>query len=354
MNTKALDVAVSTLIFLVSLELGLRILGFYNTPSEATGNGEYWTEWGYTRDTAHYSYEPNSSFKLSNHEAEWQYKTNSLGYREYELDSTKRDNLRVFVLGDSFVEGVGADYNETWVRVLEQSLKNTNPLSSVYACGMAGSDPFYQRWTLENILMYYEPTHVILTINDTDFDDFTIRGGDSRFQPNGGVKYNAPPSILRLYRHSYLIRLVVHELMGYDIHLINRSEGIKQEQQKRAAIALAECLTATDRFCASRNIKFLAIVHPVPHSICFEDQGVKTEVTALDSLYFDFPVLRMYRPLKAAMQGADCRSYHWTVDSHFNPKGYELFGNLVFQEIQKQVPDFWNQPGRDTLSASVN
>jgi len=49
----------------------------------------------------------------------------------------------------------------------------------------------------------------------------------------------------------------------------------------------------------------------------------------------------MYQPLKQAMTGPDCTSYHWEQDSHFNAKGYQLFASLLYDKIQEEYPDFW-------------
>lgn len=336
------NIALSLTVFIICLELGLRTTGLYTTFSEGSTES-FWFEWNHERESSHYSHNAKSVFISSNGESEWEYHTNQFGYRERHLVPKKDSIIRLFTIGDSFTEGLGTSFDSTWPRRLEDLLKQQGIDLDLHNCGMSGSDPFYQWWSLQNKLIEHEPSHVIVSINDSDFDDIIIRGGYSRFQPNGSVKYRPAPWFLPIYRFSHIIRMIVHELFDYDYYLIRRHYADRQRAE--VADSIARCLRDISQLCAENDVKFMGVIHPVPHLICYESEHSKSNVLALDSHSFDFPVIRMYEPLKAAMTGPDCTSYHWKQDSHFNGKGYQLFGNLLFEQIEQNYPDFWSMNG---------
>lgn len=332
-------------VFVFSLEIGLRVTRLYSTFSEAS-SGNFWFEWENERDTAHYSHKANSTFISSiGSEGEWEYQTNQFGYRERLIPEKRLSKKTVFTFGDSFTEGLGANFDDSWPRQLERLVQQDDSLS-LFNCGMSGSDPFYEYWSLKNALINYSPTHVIFSINDSDFDDFLVRGGYSRFRPDGSVKYQDAPWFFTIYRFSHIVRMLVHEIYDYNYFLIRRNN--LEAQRAEVADSIAQCLRDVNALCLANNIKFMAVIHPVPHLVCFESEQSKSEVLALNSHKFDFPVIRMYEPLKAAMTGANCTSYHWKIDSHFNGKGYQLFGSLLYDKIEEEYPRFW-----DSLKSSV-
>lgn len=327
-------------VLVVSLESGLRVTGLYTTFSE-NSTGRFWFEWEHERDSYIYAFPPNQSFDMDIGDTVFQYVINELGYRERPMPATSSPkSQRVFIVGDSFTEGNGAEYGNSWVRRLESLVKAQYPSAEFYVCGISGLDPHFAWVTIKEQLLAYRPTHIITSVNDSDFDDQIIRGGYSRFKEGGRVKYNPSPSFLKFYKYSHIVRLIVHEFLSYDHYLIRRNTP--NVQRLSVADSIATCLGDINLLCAENDVKFLSVIHPVPHMICYESESSKSEVVAFESVQFDFPVVKMYAPLKSAMEGDDCTSYHWKQDSHFNGKGYKLFGNLIFEEIEQKYPDFWN------------
>lgn len=334
------NLTLSLSVLVVCLELGLRVTGLYTTFSEDS-TGRFWFEWEHKRDSSIYAFPPNTDFDMDIGDTVFHYRINELGYRERSMPTkTSSTGLRVFVVGDSFTEGNGAEYARSWVRKVENMVQQQYAGAEFYVCGISGLDPHFAWASIKEQLLEYRPTHIITTVNDSDFDDQIVRGGYRRFKQDGKVEYNPAPSFLLLYRFSHIVRFIVHEFLSYDQFLIKRHDPIAQ----RMAVvdSISDCLRDINQLCVENNVKFLTVIHPVPHLICYESETSKSEVLAFDSVPFDFPVIRMYAPLKAAMQGDDCTAYHWKQDSHFNAKGYQLFGDLLFQEIEKRFPDFWS------------
>ena len=329
----------SLIFFLFCLELGVRLTGMYTTFSEDS-KGNFWFEWAHERDNVVYAFPPNEYFEMDIGDTVFQYEINELGYREREMPLHSEPSAqRVFVVGDSFTEGNGADYENSWTRRLGARVQMIHPEAEFYVCGISGLDPHYAWASIKKQLLAYKPTHIITTVNDSDFDDQIIRGGYSRFQPDGSVKYRPAPWFLPVYRFSHIVRMLVHEFLDYDYFLIRRNN--RETQRAEVADSITQCLHDINKLCIQNEVKFMTVIHPVPHSICYESEVVKSEVFALNSHRFDFSVIRMYQPLKQAMTGPDCTSYHWEQDSHFNAKGYQLFASLLYDKIQEEYPDFW-------------
>lgn len=316
-------------------EILLRISKRYNTYSEnSQGNFEF--EWGYERPTQLYNFEPNDTFEMDIGEASFEYQTNSFGFRERELNLVDSTRKKVFVFGDSFVEGNGANYDSSWVRKLESNLNLEDSAYDLYVCGISGFDPFYAYKYLENDLLEYKPSHVIVSINDSDINEFFFRGGFSRFKDDGTTKYQPPPKFISAYKYSHLVRAFVHEFLDYDYYLIDKSNY--EVDVLNALDSIKYCLSQINSLCKEKNIPFLAIAHPVPHQICNTQDSYIYDFDANGS----FPFINMSEPLiEAFLEVDDCTVYHWKQDSHFNAKGYQLYGDLLFKEIKTKYPKFF-------------
>jgi hypothetical protein len=333
------NIAISLFTLVLFMEIGIRLTGLYTTFSEDS-TGEFWFEWAHERDSSIYAFPPVGDFDMDIGDTVFRYEINELGYRERPMPvDTVPVAQRIFVVGDSFTEGNGTEYHRSWTRRLEERVKITHPDAEFFVCGISGLDPHFAYAALKHQLLAFRPTHVITTVNDSDFDDQAVRGGYSRFRSDGSVKYLPAPWFLPVYRFSHITRMLVHEFFEYDHYLIRRNDH--EVQQAEAADSISKALCDINALCIKNDVKFLAVIHPVPHKICFEADGFKSDILALNPHEFDFPVIRMYQPLKAAMTGPDCTTYHWKQDSHFNGKGYHLFGKLLYDEIQRGCPEFW-------------
>lgn len=331
----------SVLFFIFLLEAALRITGKWITASEKS-TGRFFYEWGYETHR-HYAYPPNDTFVMDIGEYSWEYHTNSLGYREREMDTAPPHAIRALVIGDSFAEGNGTSYDSSWARHLERRLQQKHPDAEVYVCGISGFDPFYAYVALKERLLPYRPTHVLISVNDSDFDDYIIRGGFSRFKEGNRVQYKDPPWFLPVYRYSHIARMIAHTFCHYDYYLIQRvhTEKVRRE----AADSISACLQNIYQLCRENHIRFLAVIYPVPHKVCYAtDDHILSDVPALEKTTAAYPALFLYNDLSKNLKAGDCMSYCWKTDSHFNNKGYALLAHLIDSAIQAQHPDFWSIP----------
>jgi lysophospholipase L1-like esterase len=100
------------------------------------------------------------------------YQTNSIGFRDREISREKKaGTVRVAVLGDSFVEGMGEKQEDTiptqLEKILESSMKNE---VEVMNCGVRGGSPgHYKFWV--RALLPHKPDAFVICVFDNDMDD---------------------------------------------------------------------------------------------------------------------------------------------------------------------------------------
>lgn len=116
-------------ILFFSLEIMIRCLGKYKTYTEKVGK-DFHTYYGESLDSPYFTWPSNHSFVESNVFFEFNYKTNSLGFRGAEFD-TSNSKFRILCLGDSFTEGVGATYENSWPIQLESILSGNCSKSNI-------------------------------------------------------------------------------------------------------------------------------------------------------------------------------------------------------------------------------
>lgn len=123
----------------------------------------------------------NSSCKASTDEYSVQYKINEIGLRDYPIEKKKPDDeYRILFLGDSFTEGQGIQIEDTFVKKLEDLLKNAdfskdedlaNKKIRTINAGVAGYSTVLEYLYLKNRGIELNPDQVIVDMNVTDFTE---------------------------------------------------------------------------------------------------------------------------------------------------------------------------------------
>ena len=314
---------------LLAVEAALRISGKFKTYTERTG-GYYYSYYNKTYPTWYLTYPPDSLIVKKQAEFTNSYRTNSLGLREREIPIAKTDSMkRIFVLGDSFVEGDGVDYEHSMPWYLEKELNGKGIKCEVYDCGVAGSDPIYNYVLLRDKLMKYHPTHVIMCFNNSDVDDIILRGGMERFQKDGTTVTRNGPWWQGLYAWSHTVRMVA-TAKGYGETFISKKE--ERALQDTAVNRIYDCLQMTRQLCAEQGIYYISVLQPYPDAFVGDGSAPINQIHTnrerppihLESL---LPVFAPY------LKNDGWKQYTWPINKHFNEKGYELYANLLVQTI---------------------
>ena len=122
-----------------------------------------------------YTFKKKSSFKSNFIGYEYTVKTNNLGFRDYEIRDLSKNNYYTIVIGDSFVEGVALEYEDTLVAQLNNKIKNSNIKNYEFLnAGVASYSPYiYQRKVISIIKEnpWLKTDRVILLLDKSDIED---------------------------------------------------------------------------------------------------------------------------------------------------------------------------------------
>ena len=210
---------------LLVLEFSLRWSGKFATYGEKTGIG-YISPYALPGVRWFLKHEPGSHQRL---EAEFSESVlvNAEGFSDSEWPLAKQqDEVRIVTLGDSFVEGVGSLHPDAnYPRMVRAILQNTidkRAHITVMNGGIRGSDPVFNLQALQRVFLKYKPDIIIQSVNGSDWEDISIRGGLSQFNEDGTIKIRAP-WFEPIYANSHLFRAVLLTLFRYQADLMSGS-----------------------------------------------------------------------------------------------------------------------------------
>ncbi|MGE0815655.1 MAG: hypothetical protein AB7O28_19720 [Vicinamibacterales bacterium] len=329
----------STTIMLLALEGVLRVAGMRATYSERNGNPVYRSVYTYDQPVWYHTFGRNRTQREVRTEFTQIRKTNSLGLPEVEVPVEKPvGEYRLLALGDSFTEGVGADYAETWVRVVEGEL---SPLSDgrvlrAIDAGVGGSDVLLEYVLLRDKLAPFRPDIVVVVVNNSDVADVMTRGGMERFRPDGRAFANRGPWWDWLYGISFITRHVVHDVLGRSWLLLTPAQQADAEAEARAHLASGIDALAT----LSRQIgaQFAVVFHPMQGEVqdglyeaafrpLVESVKASRPTQAID-------LLARYQS-EGVLTPVTSGDYYWPVDRHHNARGYRLMGKAIARELRE-------------------
>lgn len=329
-KTRIIGTARATFIVLFIADAAIRLLGFMQTYAERA-EGNYFSQARAEKlDSWYWVHTPNTFIQNQKKEFKFVRHVNSLGLSEHEIEKKKGSKFRILAIGDSFTEGVGVSYEDTWVKQMETRWKKQNV--QTFNAGIGGSDPVYEFALYRDKLTAYKPNIVVLTINSTDITDIIGRGGFDRFHADGTAGKDSP-SWEWIYASNHLFRMIMNAAFGYNRGLVKNARS--EEMKQKAVQILKKTITKFEELTAKENTKFMVVLHPSLHEF---DDGKHTAFYGHKELtnylktkgihYVD--VSREFKKL-----GKSIPDYYYPLDTHFNKKGYALFGKTVYEEMEE-------------------
>ncbi len=323
----------SLLLLAVGAEIVLRWKGTYSTWVERNFGKyvspyatPYLANWYWLR-------RPNDATTYKQPEFDFALITNSFGIRDIEHPSEKPENeFRIITLGDSFTEGQGAAYENSYVKQLEKRLNASCAPNHIRIIngGVAGSDPFYSFTLLRDKLLTYKPDLVTVAMNASDITDIIARGGEERFLENGRVHFAEPPKDEWLFARSHLYRFILMNAFGYDWFGLSPGEHITKREQ-----AVEQLSVAAQKFqalAAQENFALLVVLHPadqfeaLKQKYSFDAGKLKQNLEAHQIQYVDL-MPSFAGQAKMGMQGI--LKYYWEKDMHNNAEGYKVLAEGI-------------------------
>jgi lysophospholipase L1-like esterase len=334
----------TTLLMILAGELFLRYgFGKYSNYFEQNGGRDYRSIYAEHHKTWFHIYDANVDVRVLKKEFTHFRRTNSLGLAEREINRDKSPGeVRIIALGDSFTEGMGVPYDESWVRVVENNLaaKLPNRKITTINAGVSGSDVYFEYVLLRDKLLSLSPDLVIVAVNHSDVDDIILRGGMDRFQPDGTVRNRRKgPTWEWVYGISYIFRHVIHDGFKYNWMLLSREEVMNEEQSAIEKIGLS--IRQFSDLARDHHFYVLFVFHPHEMEI---KQG-RYEPPTFDDLVQQLKESRavdMIDLLECYLGGEvitreNSSEFFWKTDLHHNRKGYAVMGGAIAEMISRSL-----------------
>lgn len=321
----ALTVFLSLFIFFALAELILRVKGDTYSWSEQNGRG-YLSPYE-TEKTNCLHVRNTGSLKYNSPDFNYGLDVNNEGIRDSNHSViNNQGRLRVIGLGDSFTEGMGAPFDSTWLNQLSSFSLNGRLIEPISG-GVAGADMFTAFHLFNDRLLKYNPDFLIVVINQTDVNDFFVRGGFERFEGTECHTKEAPMLEL-FFKNSHLIRSFLINVLGYNWQLISESE-----REMLWIDFISEYKSLIDSYMnlsTDGGFKLIIAFHPLVHEV------------QLGQYEFPFYELQQYRNdeveyidilnrvLSETQNGSDVFKLYWPNDQHFNSLGYQVFAEEIY------------------------
>ena len=320
---------ISAFVFLGIAELYFRHTGVYASYGEKNG-GDYTSPYNCEGATWYDVFSANDSSVDETPEFRYLRLSNNEGLIEKHFDTAKpAGRVRIMVIGDSFIQGVGAPYDSSCPRQMEgiinRQMNGSLPVE-VWDCGVSSSDPFFEYILLQNKLLKYKPDMVILAINGTDIYDVTTRGGYERFRPDSTAVFNKAPWFEPLYAHSYIVRRWVHDVMGYNWQLLT-----PEQMANAKTTSIRQIDTALGMFqalCTANRIALLVVFQPGKEELFGNASQMDPFISYCRAAHI--PSIEMKPCLEEKCKTAkNTDAIFWPINQHFNSTGYGYYAQCL-------------------------
>lgn len=348
---------ISITLFLVLFEVTVRLLNI--SPGYDYPPGLFQED-----EILGYSMIPNFEGKFIKQEFGLVVSTNSYGLRDVEYSGKKDNEFRILSLGDSFTWGAyGTELNETYSKILEKKLNehSGNLKHQVINTGVPGYGIKEELLYLSSQGIKLVPDLVILNfavgnnfLNRDEKHELTVQDGILT-----RVSAERLRSFLLLHLHSY--RIVEKRLINLFGSFIGKHIGEKLEQDehqtqlfmvpqtdemKNQVIRTEELLDGVKSFLDLKHVELVVVIIPQKYQVDDNirkrfiknnyDEGISFDMEAPQKIIREWGikndvfVIDLLPKLKALNNDND---FYWEINPHFNPKGNEVAGAIIFEEL---------------------
>jgi len=307
--------------------------------------------------------------------------TNSLGFRDKIIREVPlvSDKYRVVLLGDSFVEGVGVDYEDSFVGLVDQELSKQH-IEVLNAAVVSYSPSIYWRkvkYLLEDVGLKFDSLIVFLDISDiedeavyyyeTDSGNIALRNikNKSFGDKLNNVDYNKHPFAgafrkfgrqLKVFIKTntiatYFFAFKINDLMrfksgpktslavNYIRSLWTVEESFYESYGKKGLEKMAMYMNKLHILLKNRDIKLTLVVYPWPDQIMHYDTPSIQETFWMDWCgQRNIPLIDCF-PYFIGKEQKDsyesrrkvCYKYFLANNVHWNRQGHRLIAHIILR-----------------------
>ncbi len=268
------------------------------------------------------AYEKNSTRISKQPKYSYIHHYNQLGLRG-ELPSLRKDSneIRILMLGDSFIEGEGTPEDSTISVLLENKLnqKQSKHRYKVINAGIYGSNTIYEQQLYTNLLQQLKPDLIINAVYSNDIGDIYV------------MKHNSLPLSEYLDAISHIYRIIHWGLMEFDIYGSGKGNNFTKKTTREIKQLIIQTTGKFEEKLTSENIDLINIYIPSPEEISSKKDYNKVS----NSDFFDVNLFDKFIQLQKH-ESDFIKKYYWNSDVHFRPAGYDLTACILAEKIKEK------------------
>ncbi len=283
-----------------------------------------------------YTASPEKKNKYKTTDFEFIHNYNSLGLREREITDELLAGREIIVcIGDSFTEGVGTDYENSWPQVLERKLSNRGDNDFVVInAGISGSDPVKYIYVFNYLNNYINSDYLIISIGSNDLLDIIFKGGNERYKKDSFYQWDAPICYY-FYSWNFVFRAISNLIYDYPEIYCN-----EKEFREKLSFACNEIVKAVQKISTEFSGKKIVLyLYP-------DRQEAKTlkyryeEMNLIKQEFLDNETFIVVDQINFYKKYPDKKRlipeiYH-NIDGHCNSEGYKLWGEYLFEIFDEE------------------
>lgn len=306
--------------------------------------------------------------------AEWDtgVRINSVGLRDDEVGEKLKDTLRVLALGDSFTWGFGVESDESWVSLLDRSLREHGKAVEVVNGGVPSYSPMLEYLYLENHGMALEPDVVLVAFDMSDLQDDLIYEQTATWDEQGDLMSVrgevSGGKARRLFKSSTILKLLrsvfdqvyarmrsgeelsmpQHRDLHYNRFALTRDDVPEELSEEHWQRSLAY-LDRIHQWAEHNGVHMILVCYPYGHQASTVEwrEGRHHYGFGAEVVYGDHPARRLghfaeergtvFVSLFEAFREAADGSLYFPGDGHFTVVGHELAAGVLEEQLSEYL-----------------
>ncbi|MCB9746968.1 MAG: hypothetical protein H6755_01005 [Candidatus Omnitrophica bacterium] len=276
---------------------------------------------------------------------DYHYQYNQYGFRDQEYSLEKKPGVyRILGIGDSFTYGIGANFEDTFLRQLEVKLNNEDYSRQVeiIKAGIPGYFPEPERMLLEHYGVEFKPDFILVGFLANDIMGTHLGIDYMSLDKQGHLKTKEAQTLGRLgsflYIHSHVARIFLHKYVEYiqdskyklkiydvmDFSAFYAPSWEKIEKEFIKMIDLADSINA--------KIGFVYI--PQDNEWTIKNSYPRKRLAGFcdtNNVFFIDVTIPMGQTAQTTQE-----SLYWQFDGHCTKSGYKVIADTLYNFFQKK------------------
>lgn len=275
---------------------------------------------------------PNFKAEMYYNGYEWQHETDYLGFR----NPPRRNQADLLLLGDSYIYGHGANYDQTVAYFLEKLSKKT-----VYNLARQGDSAYQQYFLLSQYITKFKPQYVFYFFFQNDIQDFYLFNDASITYDRIEAYIQSPIELVescdtglthppvfddyektfsqKLLQRPYILR--IFDFLSDQRAIENRVQEVKDEINDESSLSwrFTKYLILKMNYLAKKNGAEFVIV-PITPRLKKHHEILKNFANANNIAFID---------TAKVIDFENNPSFFLPVDTHFSPEGAQRMAIIV-------------------------